>query len=314
MSAQEIEEEIQRTRARMTGALNEIEARVSPARLKFEIQETLHDTVDKVREQIHPKQVAKRAGDNMLDTVRDNPVPALVAGISIGYMFMKGRDDDGRRSDARRRYRTGSQWDTGYEEDFYRDEVYPSRHPEYRNYPDYPEQYSSESEGSRTRDRVEDVKAQAAGTAQKVREGSDEAIQKAKHRAEETMRETRHRADETMQEARHGARKARRNVRRGARRAERSIEDYVHENPLMAGLFAAGAGAFLGSLLPSTEFEDRRIGGIRDDVMDDASEMAGEAKERAKNVADDAKSELKESGRHVAESAKSEARQMGDSA
>ena len=310
MSSREIEEEIRRTRALMTDTLNEIEQRVSPARLKHEIRETFNDTVDGVREQYHPKILAKRAGDNMLDTVRDNPVPALIAGLSIGYMFMKGRDDDHGdrrryRTDARR-YRTRDQWDYRFEEDLYRDEVYPSRHPEFANYPEYPEQYSSEDEGSRMRGRAEHLKEQASDTAHRVREGADEA----RRRADETMHEARRRADEAMHEAQDRARRTSRNIRRSASRAEHTIEDFVHENPLMAGLIAAGVGAFLGSLLPSTEFEDRRLGGIRDEVMDDASELAREAKERARHVVDDAKDELKESGRHVAESAKSEARQM----
>ena len=312
MNSQEIEEEIRRTRAYMTDTLNEIEQRVSPARLKHEIRETFNDTVDGVREQYHPKILAKRAGDNMLDTVRDNPVPALIAGLSIGYMFMKGRDDHGDRRRYKtdeRRYRTRDQWDYRFEEDFYRDQVYPSRHPEFVNYPEFPEQYGSEDEESRTKGKAEHLKDQASDTAHKVREGADEALR----RADETMHEAKRRADDAMHEAQDRARQAGRNIRRSASRAEHSIEDFVHDNPLMAGLIAAGVGAFLGGLLPSTEFEDRRLGGIRDDVMDDASELAREAKERARHVADDAKDELKESGRHIAESAKSEARKMGES-
>lgn len=313
MSSPEIEEEIRRTRALMTDTLNEIEQRVSPARIKHEIRETFNDTVDGVREQYHPKILAKRAGDNMLDTVRDNPVPALIAGLSIGYMFMKGRDDDhGDRRPYRadgRRYRARDQWDYRFEEDLYRDQLYPSRHSEFANYPEYPEQYSSEDEGSRTRERAEHLKEQASDTAHRVREGVDDA----RRRADETMHEARRRADQAMHEAQDRARRASRNIRRSASRAEHTIEDFVQENPLMAGLIAAGVGAFLGSLLPSTQFEDRRLGGIRDEVMDEASELAREAKERARHVADDAKDELKESGRHVAESAKSEFRQMGDS-
>lgn len=299
MSSREIEEEIRRTRARMSGTLEAIEERISPARIKSEIQETFHETMDDVRERFHPQRVAKRAGDNMLDTVREHPMPALIAGLSIGYMFMKGRSDHGAERSERfgaRRFGTSEPWDYRFEEEWYRDQVYPSRHPE------YPAQYASEEEGSRARQRVEDVKSRAVGAARRAGEEADDALQTARRRA-----------DDTLHGARDKARRARRKIRREAYRAEHTLEDFVHENPLMAGLVAAGAGALLGSLLPPTEFEDRRMGGMRDELMEEASETAREAKERAKHVAEDAREELQESGRRVVESATSEARQMAGS-
>lgn len=298
MSSREIEEEIIHTRAHMSSTLNAIEARVSPARLKHEVQSTIQDTVD----QFHPQRIAKRAGDNMLETIKDNPVPALLAGLSIGYMFMKGNDGHGqeRRFDGRR-YRE-LPYSAARGQSMYRDEVYPSRHPE------YPARYASE-EGSRT----DEMRGRAQDAASDVRERASETMSEARHRAGETMHDVRDRTEDAMSEARHRARHMGRTASRTARRAEHRVEDFVHDNPLMAGLVAAGAGALLGSLLPSTKFEDERIGPVRDDMMHQASDMAEEARERAGNVAHDAKQELKESGERIADSAKSEAKQMRSS-
>lgn len=301
MSSREIEEEIVHTRAHLSSTLNAIEARVSPARLKHEVQSTIQETVD----QFHPQRLARKAGDNMLETIKDNPVPALLAGLSIGYMFMKGSDDHDRgRRTSDDRYRT-LPYSSARGQSMYRDDVYPSRHPE------YPARYPDDNEGMRGR--MDEARSSAEGKASELRDRASSAASDIQHRAEDTMHDVRDRAGHAMSEARHRARHMGRQASRRARRAEHSVEDFVHDNPLMAGLVAAGAGALLGSLLPSTQFEDERIGPMRDDVMHRASDMADEARERAGHVAEDAKHELKESGERIAESAKSEAKQMTDS-
>src|SRR5690606_30760080 len=77
-----------------------------PARIADEVKRNMRDTLDEVRDHIHPRQMAKRAGDNMLDTIRENPIPSLAAGLSIGYLIMKGFESDD-RSERRRFRRSG---------------------------------------------------------------------------------------------------------------------------------------------------------------------------------------------------------------
>lgn len=295
MSSREIEQEIIHTRAHMSSTLNAIEARISPARLKHEVQSTIQDTVD----QFNPQRIAKRAGDNMLETIKEHPMPALIAGLSIGYMFMKGSDGHSRERRNDDRYYRTLPYSAARGQSMYRDDVYPSRHPE------YPARYRDE-EGSR----IDEMRGRAEDTASDVRERAGEAVSEARHRASDTMHDVQDRAGEVMSEARSRARHMGRTARRSARRAEHRVEDFVDDNPLLAGLVAAGAGALLGSLLPSTRFEDERMGPVRDDLMHQASDMADEARERARHVAEDAKEELKESGERIADSARAEAREM----
>ncbi len=301
MSSREIEREIDATRAHLSSTLNAIEARVSPDRIKREFKQTVQETVD----EFNPQRIARKAGDNMLDTIKEHPVPALIAGLSVGYMFMKGNGSSDHERRQSQQYYRDLPYSAARGQSMYRDDVYPSRHPE------YPARYASEDES--VKDRMEDARSRAEGRASEMRDRAGETMHDARDRAGEAMHEVQDRAEHAMSEARHRARHMGRRASRTARRAEHSVEDFIDDNPLMAGLFAAGAGALLGSLIPSTRFENERVGPLRDDMMHRASDMVDEAKERAQHVAEDAKEELKESGEHIAESAKAEAKEMRDS-
>jgi len=72
-------------------------------------------------------------------------------------------------------------------------------------------------------------------------------------------------------------------VRSGAAKAGISTE-----NPLGLALAGAAVGFVVGTLLPNTEVEDRKLGEVSDEVTDKAKEAGQEAVERGKNVAEDA--------------------------
>jgi Protein of unknown function (DUF3618) len=59
----------------------------------------------------------------------------------------------------------------------------------------------------------------------------------------------------------------------------------AQSNPLGLAIGSVAAGFVIGTLLPGTRAEDRRIGGIADEVKAHASEMGQEAVEHGKQVA-----------------------------
>ncbi|MEW9857054.1 DUF3618 domain-containing protein [Novosphingobium sp. M1R2S20] len=63
-------------------------------------------------------------------------------------------------------------------------------------------------------------------------------------------------------------------------------QDLYDSNPLIGGLVAAAAGAFLGSLLPESEAEDRALGNIGDKARTMASEQADQAMSAAREKKD----------------------------
>jgi hypothetical protein len=82
------------------------------------------------------------------------------------------------------------------------------------------------------------------------------------------------------------------------------------QNPLGLGLAAVAAGFVVGTLLPSTNVEDERLGEMSDQVGEKAREAGQEALERGKDVAREA---ADGSAEQLASSLRDKAQEVGSS-
>jgi Protein of unknown function (DUF3618) len=82
------------------------------------------------------------------------------------------------------------------------------------------------------------------------------------------------------------------------------------QNPLGLGIAAVAAGFVLGTVLPSTDVEDERLGEMSDQVGEKAREAGQEALERGKDVAREAVDSAKDT---VGEQTDSQAEEMASS-
>jgi hypothetical protein len=82
------------------------------------------------------------------------------------------------------------------------------------------------------------------------------------------------------------------------------------QNPLGLGIAAAAVGFVVGTLLPSTDMEDERLGEMSDQVGEKAREAGQEALERGKDVAREAVDSAKET---VSDQTGSQAEEMASS-
>jgi ElaB/YqjD/DUF883 family membrane-anchored ribosome-binding protein len=94
-------------------------------------------------------------------------------------------------------------------------------------------------------------------------------------------------------------------VKRGAQKIGVS-----KQNPLGLGIAAAAVGFIVGTLLPSTNMEDERLGEMSDQVGEKAHEAGQEALERGKDVAREAVDSAKET---VSERTGTQAEEMASS-
>jgi ElaB/YqjD/DUF883 family membrane-anchored ribosome-binding protein len=308
----EIQQNIRQTRAHMSDTVNAIERRLAPERIKHDLRNTVQDTIDDVQYRLSPTRLARKAGRNMRDTIREHPIPAILAGLSIGYLLVKAGDDDDRdyfderdfspRHGSSARYYGGGYMDPRRSQGY----GYAGRSTGYDPY-EAREYYGSEGRGFRDDDSMFDRGREAVSeTGERIGDFAERASDSAKeamHSAGEYMEEA---GDRAMQYGRSMGRRA----KRSARRAEHVIEDLLEENPLVAGALAIGAGALLGSLLPSTRFEDEWMGDTRDDLVDSAGEVAGATLDRARDVAEHMADEASDSFKEVAKTARSEARHL----
>jgi ElaB/YqjD/DUF883 family membrane-anchored ribosome-binding protein len=67
--------------------------------------------------------------------------------------------------------------------------------------------------------------------------------------------------------------RARARTRRATRRAQHQVVSAVADRPILFGGLAVAIGALLGVLIPSTEYEDKIVGQVRDRAVERAKQM-----------------------------------------
>lgn len=271
----EIERDIDHTRAEMSETLDAIGARFQPDYIKEQAKDAIRST-------------ARDAGTTMLDTIKDNPVPAIIAGLSIGWLVAKGGE-----SERDRYYRAR------YEDDYYRRY---GRYPEYRTgypprgrYETYPTGYD---------------RSYAGGDDQSLKDRAGDVADEARHKAQQAKTKASHAADQATGRAQEFADDA----RYYGRRAENWLERQMHESPLTMGAVALAAGALVGLAVPETRKEDEWMGRQSDRLKHQAKDAAEEKLDQAKRVAEATADEAQDKAKEVADEAKGEAKDLAQTA
>ncbi|HEX6385909.1 MAG TPA: DUF3618 domain-containing protein [Anaerolineae bacterium] len=260
-----IEARIEETRAEMTHTIDQIEEKLSPQRIKQQVQETVREeTIGRVEKMADTAtQKAKSLRSDIVETIKQNPVPAALAGFGLAWLFMAGNKE----SQAERYYR----YDT---------RVYP--------YPQEGQRPQGVSE--RVSDRVSEVERKASETAHRVRDEARHTAQEVRDRAEQLTHEAQQQTEELRQEAEYQV-----------RRARHGFQQMLEENPLAVGAAAVAIGAAIGMAIPSTRQEDELMGETRDRLVDRAETTAQQTMEKVKTVAEKATTAAEEEAKREAE-------------
>jgi ElaB/YqjD/DUF883 family membrane-anchored ribosome-binding protein len=277
--AERLQRDIRHTRAEMSETLDELGHRLSPHYIKEQVKDSVRST-------------AHDAGTNMLDTIKQNPIPSLIAGLSIGWLIAKaGQSDDRDRYDYDRYYR-GAYYGPEYGGGRYN----AGREP-YGNRERYDEH------GRSLADRAGDLTHEARDRATDVAHEAREWVGDVADPARDVASEAGHRVQDAAYEA-----------RRYGRRATNWLERTMEDNPLAAGAVALAAGALVGLAVPETEPEHRLMGEASDRVKEQAQHLAEEKLDQVKAVASETLDEAKEGAQKVASTARSEAQDVARTA
>jgi hypothetical protein len=256
----EIREEIVQTRAELSETIEAIQERLTPSHLVAQAGESVRNaTTEKVKEMAN---TAGRAADQFMDspvveTVRSNPIPAVMIGVGTAWLLMKGRGDAGRnrRDRGRREY-------SGYR-------------PEWR----VASSAGYETDTAGAIGTTGATGSAAYGTTGSGAYGSSEsagygAAGSGGYGATGSYRSSGYGSGGDY------------SGEYGYRRSSGfSLERVARENPLALGAAAALVGVAIGLTVPSTETEDRLMGETRDNVVDKAREVAGDAVEKVQDAA-----------------------------
>lgn len=110
------------------------------------------------------------------------------------------------------------------------------------------------------------VKETVSSAAASTKETVQDVAATVREKAGEGAAAARERTAEAYEASRDAARRTARYARNTSGKVGRNVEGYFDENPLMIGAVGFFGGLLLGSLLPRSNYEDRYVGPLRDDV------------------------------------------------
>ena len=190
------------------------------------------------------------AGPGVVGTIRANPLPAVLTGIGLTWLFVNAR----RGGSDQPRYR-----DTGYAYG------YPPR---------YEEREPSAPSASQALERGRNMVGETAGQAQ---DKVGQVASRTQDKAGQVVGQAQDRVGRLGDQARHQA-----------RQASSGFQRMLRENPLTVGALAVGLGAGVGLAVPQTSKEHEVMGEARDNLVEKTQEKAQEAQEKVQRVAEEA--------------------------
>ena len=244
--------EIERTRADMSETVDAIQERLSPENLKEQAK-------DRVKEATVGR--AQEAGSDIVGTIRQNPIPAALTGIGLGWLLLSTRRQGAEQARLRR-------YPPAYDDATY---DYPPRYEERGS--------SGASPGQtlgRARDSVGETASQAQERASQVAGQAQDKVGQVAGRAQDRVGRL---GDQTRYQA---------------RRASSGFQRVLRENPITVGALAVGLGAGVGLAIPETAKEHEVMGEARDNLVETVQERAQDAQQKVQRVVEEAQSAAKD--------------------
>jgi ElaB/YqjD/DUF883 family membrane-anchored ribosome-binding protein len=257
-SPQQLEREIDATRAELLATLEELEHRLSPT-----------DLINQVWSQF--RRHGGEYGGNLGRKLKENPMPALLTSIGIAWMMASanGREHDGA-------YRSRMHAGNGNGNGSSRLRGTGSRIRE-----------TGDRVGERVREGMRGVRQRIHG----ARERADGVRESFRHRADEArdgMLSARERMSSSGHHMRERTHSMSSSARYRAQRARSSFGNLLEEQPLLLGAIGLAAGVIAGAALPPTEQEDRAFGRARDRALERAKRAGAEGARRARERVEEA--------------------------
>jgi ElaB/YqjD/DUF883 family membrane-anchored ribosome-binding protein len=222
----------------------------------------------------------KAHSSSLMETIRQNPVPAAMAAFGIGWLLLKSNSSGPDRPN-----------DNVYHGSAFRDNY--DRNPSFA--PDAPTTLGNNSDSplSRAKESVSGAVGSVQDTAANV---ADTTREHASHVAEAARENAAHLAEAAQEKAHYVSEQA----QYKAHQAQDGFSRALQENPLAVGIVAMAIGAAAGLAVPPTEPERQLMGETRDRLMETAGSAARETMGKVQHVASRV---MEEAGKAASEAA-----------
>jgi hypothetical protein len=263
-SSDEIRKEIRETQRNIGETVDSIHYRLSPSHMMDEAKDTLRD-------------VPRRAGEGLMSRIKDNPIPAAIAGLGLWMLF---RNDKSRDVEKTYNYDAYGAPRPGY---------YPPGRATYpyggrTDFAGYGYDRAFDDGRGRMSHVADTVRDKAASVKDKASDLADNLGDKA-HEMSDRAHELGDRAGEFADETLDRAEAYGRRMAWQARSSGQELWDTLENNPLILGAAGVIVGALVGASIPETDRENRLMGEASDSVKQTAISYAEEGMEKAKHVA-----------------------------
>jgi ElaB/YqjD/DUF883 family membrane-anchored ribosome-binding protein len=277
----EIEQGLERTRARMDSRLTELQGRLSPGQI-------LDDLMGYFR--------GSEGGDfarNLVASVKSNPMPAALTGISLAWLMAANPRAPSEASSKGLGARTTANTSNvqvyshdqsgtdDLEQRFRNAERSVPRHPD-----DTDETYSMRVDDARGA--VVGVKRGSEDTAQSLGQRIQDALAAAKTSASETASSLRDHASDAASQLATSAHGAGDQIAQGSKSAQAmgsNVLATIADNPMLLGAIGLAVGALLGALVPQSEQEETALAGMAGQARKTAQNLGQEVMDRGGRVA-----------------------------
>jgi len=256
---EEIRSQIEQTRGELSSTIDAIQEKLSPDKLKDQAKEMVREaTVGRAEDMVsNASQAAKGFGSDMFETIKENPVPAAIAAIGLGWLFMKNSNKP--QANQGRDYR-------GYQADYTRYGSGGYNSPNDYGYRSQP--YQPQGNGGGALEQAQEKIGDIAGTA-------GDKVGKIADNAGETVGNIGGQIGQIGDQAQYKAEQAGDWFQRSLR-----------ENPMSVGAIALAVGAAVGLSIPETPQEHRIMGETRDNLVGKAQEAVQDTVQKVQRVAE----------------------------
>jgi len=292
---EQIRAQIEDTRAEMSSTIDAIQEKLNPDNLKEQAKEVVREaTVGRVEDVVNNAgQTAKGFGADMLETIKQNPIPAALAGIGIGWLLMKRNENASRQPMG---YGAYNNYGGNYGKDYGYNRAAPNLG--YRPYEQQyygSQQYGSQSgRGGGVTQQARETHGNVADTAgDKVGQIGDK-VGDVGSQVGDTVGQIGDKVGQVGSQVGDKVGDLGDQAQYRAQRAGDWFGNALQDSPLAVGAVAIAVGAAVGLLLPETPKEHQIMGEARDNLMSQAQNVVQNTVQKVQRVADEAQNTVKQ--------------------